>query len=73
MTVTDQHHWSNGQKPQTITIQKLSKIQRLAYLGITVVMKTTSTAGLEALIAFPLLNLKLRRKDNVGIQRRLRI
>jgi hypothetical protein len=42
---------------QTTAQQKLTKIQRLACLGITGAMRTTPTAALEALLDLPPLHL----------------
>jgi ribonuclease HI len=47
--------WPKGL--QTTAQQKLTKIQRLACLGITGAMKTTPTAALEALLDLPPLHL----------------
>jgi len=49
--------------------KKLSKVQRLACLGITGAIRTTPTGAMEALIGLPLLELVIQRKARSAAHR----
>jgi hypothetical protein len=48
---------------------KLSKLQRLAYLGITGTMRMAPTAAIEVLLGLPPLHLKIEAEARTGIYR----
>ena len=51
--------------------EKLSRIQRLACLGITGAMRTTPTAAMEVLLNLPPLHLFIRREARMAVFRNL--
>jgi hypothetical protein len=48
---------------------ELSKLQRMACLGITGAMRTTPTAAMEVLIGFPPLHLQVEAESKIGYYR----
>jgi hypothetical protein len=48
---------------------QLSKIQRLAFLGVTGSMRTTPTSALEALVCLPPMELIIQREANLAAHR----